>query len=424
MDCNEQENFKILKEKETEIMELALRLELTKAEAMARRLRNETWETAYSRMKRVESIKEKEEAITKAVAVTTVLTVIGTTAFAAKNHTAIEAEVQRIVSTQHTSLTNVEPQEAVQLPEVELSEVAEAVEMVADKAPKAAAKAEAEATAKAEAKAATKAEAEAQVAEAQVAEAQVAEAQVAEVQVAEAQVAEAQVAEAQVAEAQVAEAQVAEAQVAEAQVAETQVTEVQVSEVPVVEAPVAEAQAVEAQVGEAQSVSQLSSITHNGVTIRFFPVSEEILWQYAVKTGNYSYTEEDLRYLEKVICVEARGEGLAGQIIVANTVINRAKQWGGSIHEIITSQGQFASISGVTDSMITDEMRQAAKMAFEVDLTEGVMKAVAGENGFDASYYQGGSLYFFNPEGCSQNELQKRKNITGIRYRGHVFYTK
>ena len=173
-------------------MELALRLELTKAEAMARRLRNETWETAYSRMKRAESIKEKEEAITKAVAVTTVLTVIGTTAFAAKNHTAIEAEVQRIVSTQHTSLTNVEPQEAVQLPEVELSEVAEAVEMVADKV--------------------TKAEAEAQVAEAQVAEAQVAEAQVAEAQVAEAQVAEVQVAEAQVAEAQVAETQAVESQ--------------------------------------------------------------------------------------------------------------------------------------------------------------------------------------------------------------------
>jgi len=181
VDCNEQENFKILKEKETEIMELALRLELTKAEAMARRLRNETWETAYSRMKRAESIKEKEEAITKAVVVT-VLTAMGTTAFAAKNHTAIEAEVQRIVSTQHTSLTNVEPQEAVQLPEVELSEVAEAVEMVADKV--------------------TKAEAEAQVAEAQVAEAQVAEAQVAEVQVAEAQVAEAQVAETQAVESQ------------------------------------------------------------------------------------------------------------------------------------------------------------------------------------------------------------------------------
>ncbi len=396
---------------------MGLALELRAAERSWARLRNSNWEQAYRRMQREQAIDETKVNIQKAAAVTTVLTAIGTTAFAAKNHTAIEAEVQRIVSTQHTSLTNVEPQEAVQLPEVELSEVAEAVEMVADKATKAAAKAEAEATAKAEAEATAKAEAKA----ATKAEA---EAQVAEAQVAEAQVAEAQVAEAQVAEAQVAEVQVAEAQVAEAQVAETQVTEVQVSEVPVVEAPVAEAQAVEAQVAEAQSVSQLSSITHNGVTIRFFPVSEEILWQYAVKTGNYSYTEEDLRYLEKVICVEARGEGLAGQIIVANTVINRVKQWGGSIHEIITSQGQFASISGVTDSMITDEMRQAAKMAFEVDLTEGVMKAVAGENGFDASYYQGGSLYFFNPEWCSQNELQKRKNITGIRYRGHVFYTK
>ena len=340
---------------------MGLALELRAAERSWARLRNSNWEQAYRRMQREQAIDETKFNIQKAAAVTTVLTAIGTTAFASKNHTAIEAEVQRIVSTQHTSLTNVEPQGAVQLPEVELSEVAEAVEMVADKATKATEAAKAEVAAKAEAEVAAKAKAEA---------------------------------EAQVAEVQVAEAQVAEAQVAEAQVA------------------------------EAQSVSQLSSITHNGVTIRFFPVSEEILWQYAVKTGNYSYTEEDLRYLEKVICVEARGEGLAGQIIVANTVINRAKQWGGSIHEIITSQGQFASISGVTDSMITDEMRQAAKMAFEVDLTEGVMKAVAGENGFDASYYQGGSLYFFNPEGCSQNELQKRKNITGIRYRGHVFYTK
>ena len=79
-------------------MELALRLELTKAEAMARRLRNETWETAYHRMKRAESIKEKEEAIKKAAAVTTVLTAMGTTAFAAKNYTAIEAEIQRTLN--------------------------------------------------------------------------------------------------------------------------------------------------------------------------------------------------------------------------------------------------------------------------------------------------------------------------------------
>ena len=402
---------------------MGLALELRAAERSWARLRNSNWEQAYRRMQREQAIDETKFNIQKAAAVTTVLTAIGTTAFAAKNHTAIEAEVQRIVSTQHTSLTNVEPQGAVQLPEVELSEVAEAVEMVADKATKATEAAKAEVAAKAEAEVAAKAKAEAEAAaKAEVEAAAKAEAEAATKAEAEAAAkAEAEAVAKAEAEA-VAKAEAEAAAKAEAEAAAK--AEAEAVAKAEAEAQVAEVQVAEAQVAEAQSVSQLSSITHNGVTIRFFPVSEEILWQYAVKTGNYSYTEEDLRYLEKVICVEARGEGLAGQIIVANTVINRAKQWGGSIHEIITSQGQFASISGVTDSMITDEMRQAAKMAFEVDLTEGVMKAVAGENGFDASYYQGGSLYFFNPEGCSQNELQKRKNITGIRYRGHVFYTK
>ena len=74
---------------------MGLALELRAAERSWARLRNSNWEQAYRRMQREQAIDETKFNIQKAAAVTTVLTAIGTTAFAAKNHTAIEAEVQR-----------------------------------------------------------------------------------------------------------------------------------------------------------------------------------------------------------------------------------------------------------------------------------------------------------------------------------------
>ena len=162
----------------------------------------------------------------------------------------------------------------------------------------------------------------------------------------------------------------------------------------------------EAQVSEAGL--KLSSMTEKGVTINYYPVTEEFLWQHAVKTGDYAYTEDDLRTLEKVIYVEARGEGLAGQVIVGNTVINRSKEWGCSIHEVANSKGQFASISNIKEGMITDEIRRAARMSFEYDITKGAL--------------EGGALYFYNPEGCKKETLQKLKKYEGVKYKNHIFY--
>ena len=119
--------------------------------------------------------------------------------------------------------------------------------------------------------------------------------------------------------------------------------------------------------------------------------------------------------MEKLIYAEARGEGLAGQVIVGNTVINRAREWGGGIYEVVTCSGQFASIRGITNDMITPEVKKAARMSFEYDLTIAALKATGKE---------GGSLYFFNPEGCEKGELMKRTSVEGVRYKGHIFYRK
>ena len=121
----------------------------------------------------------------------------------------------------------------------------------------------------------------------------------------------------------------------------------------------------------------------------------------------------EFKTLEKVIYAEARGEGLTGMVIVGNTVINRCKEWGGSVYEIVTSPSQFASIRGITDDMITPEIEKAARMALEWDLTAGALSATGKE---------GGSLYFFNPEGCGKDELLKRTSVEGVRYKRHIFY--
>ncbi len=118
--------------------------------------------------------------------------------------------------------------------------------------------------------------------------------------------------------------------------------------------------------------------------------------------------------MEKVIYAEARGEGLAGQIMVGNTVINRAQEWGGGIYEVVTASGQFASIRGITDDMITPEVKKAARMSFQWDLTAGAIKATGIQ--------QGGALYFFNPEGCEKVALLKRESVEGVKHRKHIFY--
>lgn len=375
---------------------MGLALELRAAERSWAKLRNSNWEQAYRRMQREQAIDETKLNIQKAAAVTTVLTAIGTTAFAAKNHTAIEAEVQRIVSTQHTSLTDVEPQEAVQLPEVELSEVAEAVEMVADKATKAT----------------EAAEAKAEVAEATETKVEVAEATEAKAEVAEATEAKAEEAAKAEAEAEAEVAAKAEAEAATKAEAEAAAkAEAQPMQVP------------ETEVQAMQEKHQLLSYTNYGVTNWFFPVSMEFLWQNAVKTG-YSYSEEDLRVVAYVIYAECRGEAFEGKVSVGNTLVNRSKQKGMSIYAVATEPTQYASIQGITDSMISDEIWEAAKMSFELDLTEGALKVLAEENSFEPSYYEGGARSFYNPRGCKEKALRDREGVRGMQIGNHIFYAR
>lgn len=106
----------------------------------------------------------------------------------------------------------------------------------------------------------------------------------------------------------------------------------------------------------------------------------------AVGSGKAAdWTEEDLYWLSRIICAEAGGESMTGQIAVGNVVLNRvaSPEFPNSIHAVIFDRKyavQFEPVSnGTVYQSPTETSVEAAKLALL-----GVNTA-------------GGSLYFFNP---------------------------
>ncbi|MEN6470589.1 MAG: cell wall hydrolase [Clostridiaceae bacterium] len=69
---------------------------------------------------------------------------------------------------------------------------------------------------------------------------------------------------------------------------------------------------------------------------------------YGYSSNHYTYTDEELNMLAKLICGEARGESLKGKLAVANVVMNRvlARGYpGDTIKAVITAPGQFSGYS-------------------------------------------------------------------------------
>ncbi len=211
----------------------------------------------------------------------------------------------------------------------------------------------------------------------------------------------------------------------EVQMSEVQSTEIRVAEVK--ETVIEEEQMSEVQSADESVTANIPQIiegsnSYYGITINFFKVNANFLWINAVKTGVYKPTEEEIEIVAKLIYCEARGEGLEGMILVGNSAVSRAVNKNTDIITVVTQEGQYASITGVTDDMITDEIREAARMSFEVDLAQGALRAIAEEKGFSSSYYEGGGQYFFNPEGCKEKAIRDRQYTYGILYNNHIVY--
>lgn len=169
--------------------------------------------------------------------------------------------------------------------------------------------------------------------------------------------------------------------------------------------------------------AKLTGETLHGVTIKSYQVTDEFMHEHAEKRGQvYIPTKEEFVVLCKVIYAEAWGESFGGKVSAGTALVNRAIQYKTDIITEAKKPSKFASINGITESMITDEIREAARWACEMDITEGTLKAIAEMYGYSSSYYEGGAIYFFNPEGCGREALKDRENTRGFKIGGHIIY--
>jgi len=125
-----------------------------------------------------------------------------------------------------------------------------------------------------------------------------------------------------------------------------------------------------------------------------------------------------LSTIAKVIYVEAIGESMKGKIAVGATVINRIADpnFPDTIEEVLLGEyfeisgvPDYADISWVTDEMITQECLDAARAA------------INGEDPF-AEELDGPTLFFYNPEKISDNQLEKREGIKVVEEGEHLFH--
>ena len=109
---------------------------------------------------------------------------------------------------------------------------------------------------------------------------------------------------------------------------------------------------------------------------------------YAIAVGSGTsadWTEEDLYWLSRIICAEAGGESMTGQIAVGNVVLNRvaSPEFPNSIHAVIFDRKYAVQFEPVSNGTVyrppTAKSVEAAKLALQ-----GVNTA-------------GSSLYFFSP---------------------------
>ena len=155
----------------------------------------------------------------------------------------------------------------------------------------------------------------------------------------------------------------------------------------------------------------------------------------------YTPTEEERKWAYFMAKAEAGTEDSLGMTFETNVAINRAIETGDSLIEVYTADGQYSSIHNglphlrivhedgsiewilVTEDMITDEIREAVDKAFEKDYTEERLKEEAISKGFDSSYYEGGALYFYNPNAISAKRAEERAGIrVSFQHGNHRFH--
>ncbi|NLJ80277.1 MAG: LysM peptidoglycan-binding domain-containing protein [Firmicutes bacterium] len=110
----------------------------------------------------------------------------------------------------------------------------------------------------------------------------------------------------------------------------------------------------------------------------------------------YEPSRQEKELLAKLVCAEARGESLEGQIAVAAVVLNRVRSstFPDSIWDVIHEPGQFTPVEY---NLLSSEACEAGLMA--------VNRALQGEDPTS------GALFFYNPSTTRYRDYWKTKQV-------------
>lgn len=131
----------------------------------------------------------------------------------------------------------------------------------------------------------------------------------------------------------------------------------------------------------------------------------------------YEFSYEDKVLIAKTVHQEARGECFEGQVAVASVVINRYFSddpvfENDSIYSVVTQDGQFADITGVTDE----------DLANCPSCMEAVEAACKGWDPTRATFAETGATYFYELEGLSDYQRSIRTDIEELIIGKHHFH--
>lgn len=135
--------------------------------------------------------------------------------------------------------------------------------------------------------------------------------------------------------------------------------------------------------------------------------------------------QEEFLYLQKLVFVEAQGETLNGKILVAASVVNRKNHptkfpdtIKEVVEEIVDGVPQYADISYVCEEYINEYSWR--KDSWE-ECREAAKRALKGEDPA-AKFLGGPTLYFYNPDECSEQQNENREGILCYTEGKHRFH--
>ena len=157
----------------------------------------------------------------------------------------------------------------------------------------------------------------------------------------------------------------------------------------------------------------------------------------------YNCADEEFDFACKIVFAEAGGESFEGKVAVMETALNsvEAQEFPNTLMEVFCQPYRFSCVMNndtvcvpdetgfrpVTDSDITDDIREAVKAALDGDrTTEILLREEAKIQGLeDESFWKGGALYYCNMRDITEDEKSSRtpeKVPVSIKIGNHMFY--